>query len=148
MAPESIFLRTYTTKSDVWSFGVLLWEIMTYGGEPYSTVPFESLFKLLKVGYRLERPSSCPELVYGIMSECWNDDPVMRPTFDELVVELRGCLWADPDTDHDYVVMEPRRRRLSSVQEEEEQEEEPKLQNFFVGTLSYDKILMRDFRHY
>ncbi|XP_061404130.1 fibroblast growth factor receptor 2-like, partial [Lethenteron reissneri] len=60
MSPESLFDRVYTQRSDVWSFGVLLWEMFTLGGSPYPGVPVEELFRLLQEGHRLDRPPLCP----------------------------------------------------------------------------------------
>ncbi|XP_067136180.1 vascular endothelial growth factor receptor 1-like isoform X2 [Centruroides vittatus] len=89
MAIESIKDRIFTTKSDVWSFGVLLWEIFTLGGNPYPGFEMnEQFFKRLKEGYRMERPEYAPKNVYEIMMECWHEDPKERPEFDTLGEKL------------------------------------------------------------
>lgn len=59
MAPESLSHHVYTSKSDVWSFGILVWELVTLGATPYPGVPVQNLFPLLKSGYRMERPENC-----------------------------------------------------------------------------------------
>jgi len=93
MAPEALFQRTYTTRSDVWSFGVLLWEIMTLGASPYPSVPsVEKLFQLLRIGHRMERPANCSLEVYMIMMECWSSEPTKRPPFSDLVDDLDRIL--------------------------------------------------------
>lgn len=92
MAPEALFDRIYTHQSDVWSFGVLLWEIFTLGGSPYPGVPVEELFKLLKEGHRMEKPSACTQEMYQMMRDCWHAVPVHRPTFQQLVDELDRML--------------------------------------------------------
>ncbi|XP_065657436.1 uncharacterized protein LOC136082347 isoform X2 [Hydra vulgaris] len=84
MSVEAIFYRLFTTFSDVWSYGVVLFEIVTLGGTPYSTISNGELLPLLKSGYRMERPDNCSQTVYDIMLRCWNQDPLMRPTFTEL----------------------------------------------------------------
>ncbi|XP_060926707.1 fibroblast growth factor receptor 1b [Limanda limanda] len=92
MAPEALFDRVYTHQSDVWSFGVLLWEIFTLGGSPYPGVPVEELFKLLKEGHRMEKPPACTQELYLTMRDCWHAVPSRRPTFLQLVEDLDRTL--------------------------------------------------------
>ncbi|XP_053560202.1 fibroblast growth factor receptor 3 isoform X6 [Bombina bombina] len=92
MAPEALFDRVYTHQSDVWSFGVLLWEIFTLGGSPYPGIPVEELFKLLKEGHRMDKPANCTHELYMIMRECWHAVPSQRPTFKQLVEDLDRVL--------------------------------------------------------
>ena len=93
MSPEALFYRRYTIQSDVWSFGVLFWEIMSLGGQPYPEIPnTDNLFHYLRNGHRMERPGNCSIESYLIMRECWNNDPLHRPTFSELVENFDGLL--------------------------------------------------------
>nr|XP_023017922.1 fibroblast growth factor receptor homolog 1-like isoform X2 [Leptinotarsa decemlineata] len=93
MAPEALFHRVYTTQSDVWSYGILLWEIMTLGGTPYPSVPsVEKLFQLLRNGHRMEKPPCCSLDIYMQMRECWSYQPTERPVFSELVEDLDRIL--------------------------------------------------------
>ncbi|KAL6423759.1 hypothetical protein ACFW04_010317 [Cataglyphis niger] len=93
MAPEALFHRVYTTQSDVWSYGILLWEIMTLGGTPYPSVPsVEKLFQLLRTGHRMEKPPCCSIEIYMLMRDCWSYQPNERPTFVELVEDLDRIL--------------------------------------------------------
>uniref|UniRef100_A0A7N6A7S4 Fibroblast growth factor receptor n=1 Tax=Anabas testudineus TaxID=64144 RepID=A0A7N6A7S4_ANATE len=92
MAPEALFDRIYTHQSDVWSYGVLLWEIFTLGGSPYPGIPVEELFKLLKEGHRMDKPANCTHELYMIMRECWHAVPSQRPTFRQLVEDLDRVL--------------------------------------------------------
>ncbi|XP_061216209.1 fibroblast growth factor receptor 4 isoform X3 [Neopsephotus bourkii] len=94
MAPEALFDRVYTHQSDVWSFGILMWEIFTLGGSPYPGIPVEELFKLLKEGHRMDRPSNCTHELYMLMRECWHAVPSQRPTFKQLVEGLDKILAA------------------------------------------------------
>ncbi|XP_077274013.1 protein kinase receptor Ret oncogene [Temnothorax americanus] len=84
MAPESLADHVYTSKSDVWSFGVLLWELVTLGASPYPGVDVHNLYNLLKAGYRMEKPSNCSQQLYRLMVSCWHQEPGMRPSFREL----------------------------------------------------------------
>ncbi|XP_076440638.1 uncharacterized protein LOC143280044 isoform X2 [Babylonia areolata] len=92
MAVESLFNNTYTTQSDVWSFGVVLWEIFTLGGTPYSSTDTQQLFAYLKDGYRLKRPKLCDQNTYAMMLQCWNENAQRRPTFPELCGRLQRML--------------------------------------------------------
>ncbi|OXA50319.1 Proto-oncogene tyrosine-protein kinase receptor Ret [Folsomia candida] len=84
MAIESIFTHVFTTKSDVWSYGILLWELVTLGGTPYPGLGNTELFHLLKSGYRMERPDNCSEELYALMKKCWRTSPSARPNYTEL----------------------------------------------------------------
>ncbi|XP_014203448.1 proto-oncogene tyrosine-protein kinase receptor Ret [Copidosoma floridanum] len=84
MAPESLADHVYTSKSDVWSFGVLLWELVTLGASPYPGVDVHNLYNLLKAGYRMEKPKNCSNQLYKLMVSCWHEEPGMRPSFKEL----------------------------------------------------------------
>ncbi|XP_078500062.1 fibroblast growth factor receptor 2 isoform X3 [Lissotriton helveticus] len=92
MAPEALFDRVYTHQSDVWSFGVLMWEIFTLGGSPYPGIPVEELFKLLKEGHRMDKPGNCTNELYTMMTDCWRAVPSQRPTFKQLVEDLDRIL--------------------------------------------------------
>uniref|UniRef100_A0A673JGM8 Vascular endothelial growth factor receptor 3 n=1 Tax=Sinocyclocheilus rhinocerous TaxID=307959 RepID=A0A673JGM8_9TELE len=92
MAPESIFDKVYTSQSDVWSFGVLLWEIFSLGASPYPGIQIDEDFcKRLKDGTRMRAPDNASPEIYGIMLACWQGEPRERPTFPALV-EILGDL--------------------------------------------------------
>ncbi|XP_019937018.2 vascular endothelial growth factor receptor 2 isoform X2 [Paralichthys olivaceus] len=105
MAPETIFDRVYTTQSDVWSFGVLLWEIFSLGASPYPGVCIdESFCRRLKVGTRMRPPEYATTEIYQTMLDCWLDRPTDRPTFAELVEHLGNLLQASAQQDgKDYI---------------------------------------------
>ncbi|XP_053552777.1 LOW QUALITY PROTEIN: macrophage colony-stimulating factor 1 receptor-like, partial [Bombina bombina] len=85
MAPESIFDCIYTVQSDVWSYGILLWEIFSLGRSPYPGILVNRKFyKLIKEGYKMDCPNYSPLDVYRIMKACWNLEPTRRPTFNEI----------------------------------------------------------------
>ncbi|CAB1324871.1 unnamed protein product, partial [Coregonus sp. 'balchen'] len=109
MAPESIFDKVYTSQSDVWSFGVLLWEIFSLGASPYPGVQIDEDFcKRLKDGTRMRAPETASPEIYGIMLACWQGEPRERPTFQALV-DILGDLLQDsslPDG-KDYIPLNP-----------------------------------------
>ncbi|KAK6176441.1 hypothetical protein SNE40_014727 [Patella caerulea] len=88
MAVESIQKGTFTSMSDVWSYGVLLWELMTRGVNPYSDVDMWDMQRYLLSGRRLARPEYCPIEMYVIMEKCWQADPGSRPSFSSLVTNI------------------------------------------------------------
>ncbi|CAB3994735.1 fibroblast growth factor receptor 2-like isoform X1 [Paramuricea clavata] len=92
LAIEALFDRVYTIQSDVWAFGVLLWEIFTLGGSPYPGIPVQKLFELLKSGYRMEKPQNCPLQIYEMMLKTWSENPSYRPSFSQLEQELERML--------------------------------------------------------
>ena len=95
MSPEALSLNRISNESDVWSYGVLLWEMFTYGDTPYPTLAPEHMLARLRAGYRLEKPAACDQHVYdAIMLECWRAEPKQRPTFSRLVELFESLGWA------------------------------------------------------
>ncbi|XP_067085671.1 mast/stem cell growth factor receptor kita isoform X1 [Osmerus mordax] len=93
MSPESIFECVYTFESDVWSYGILLWEIFSLGNSPYPGMPVDSKFyKMIKEGHRMEAPEFAPSEMYHIMRCCWEADPVQRPPFRDVVERIEQQL--------------------------------------------------------
>lgn len=92
LALESLTHQVYTSQSDVWSFGVLLYEICTLGGNPYPLLSTSNLIAKLKSGYRMEQPSSCADELYALMLSCWSAMPIERPTFSCLQARLQELL--------------------------------------------------------
>ncbi|XP_070252588.1 vascular endothelial growth factor receptor 2 isoform X1 [Myotis yumanensis] len=107
MAPETIFDRVYTIQSDVWSFGVLLWEIFSLGASPYPGVKIDEEFcRRLKEGTRMRAPDYTTPEMYQTMLDCWHGEPNQRPTFSELVEHLGNLLQANAQQDgKDYIVL-------------------------------------------
>ncbi|XP_061610822.1 tyrosine-protein kinase SRK2 [Phyllopteryx taeniolatus] len=83
-APEAIHNNIFTIKSDVWSFGILLYEIMTFGKMPYPDLTNYQVVQQVPQGYRMQCPPNCPKIMYGIMMNCWNENENDRPTFETL----------------------------------------------------------------
>ncbi|XP_061481510.1 tyrosine-protein kinase Mer isoform X2 [Rhineura floridana] len=96
IAIESLADRVYTTKSDVWAFGVTMWEIATRGMTPYPGVQNHEIYDYLLHGHRLKQPEDCLDELYEIMYSCWRVDPVDRPTFSDLKLHLEKLLESLP----------------------------------------------------
>ncbi|TNN17048.1 Tyrosine-protein kinase SYK, partial [Schistosoma japonicum] len=95
-APECIYYFRFDSKSDVWSYGITLWEVYSYGERPYRDMKGAQILAMLDQGLRLSRPSRCPESIYSVMQQCWNFEGVHRPTFAELVLIISRILRAMP----------------------------------------------------
>uniref|UniRef100_A0A672PFP2 Tyrosine-protein kinase receptor TYRO3 n=1 Tax=Sinocyclocheilus grahami TaxID=75366 RepID=A0A672PFP2_SINGR len=93
IALESLADNVYTTQSDVWAFGVTMWEIMTRGQTPYPGVENSEIYEYLIKGERLKQPPDCPADIYEIMHSCWSPVPKCRPSFQHLIDQLE-LLWA------------------------------------------------------
>uniref|UniRef100_A0A8C6SV03 Receptor protein-tyrosine kinase n=1 Tax=Neogobius melanostomus TaxID=47308 RepID=A0A8C6SV03_9GOBI len=102
MALESILHRKFTHQSDVWSYGVTVWELMTFGAKPYDMIPAREIPEVLEGGERLPQPPICTIDVYMIMVKCWMIDPDSRPRFKDLVSEF-SAMARDPPR---YVVIQ------------------------------------------
>ncbi|XP_043249753.1 uncharacterized protein LOC122395904, partial [Colletes gigas] len=92
MAPESLIYSLFTTKTDVWSFGILMWEIVTLGSTPYPDMTAREVMRNVQNGYRLERPSHCRSELFRVISRCWHADPDRRPEFQTLRRDLAQLL--------------------------------------------------------
>ncbi|CAF0895728.1 unnamed protein product [Didymodactylos carnosus] len=126
MSPEALFDRKFSTKSDIWSFAILAWEIMTYGGTPYPSVPAEKLFDYLRDGSRMSKPANCPNEMYErayslrdvyilscyplssfkIIENCWEFKENLRPSFQQVCERLQRYLYGTSPIDYsdlDYV---------------------------------------------
>jgi fyn-related kinase len=96
-APEAILYNRFTIKSDVWSFGILLYEIVTYGRFPYPGMNNQQVLEAVPVGYRMPIPHKCPQTLYEIMLECWKDEADHRPTFETLQWRLEEFFSLDQE---------------------------------------------------
>ncbi len=81
MPPESIEKQLFNTKTDVWSYGVLVWELFTRGMTPYPQIDNNDIFDHLKRGNRLPKTQYCPKRIYVILLKCWSENPKSRPSF-------------------------------------------------------------------
>ncbi|XP_029286447.1 megakaryocyte-associated tyrosine-protein kinase isoform X2 [Cottoperca gobio] len=87
-APEALKKEKFSTKSDVWSYGVLLWEIFSYGRQPYPKMSLKEVKEKVEGGYRMQAPDDCPPGVYSLMRMCWEPEPRRRPAFHKLREKL------------------------------------------------------------
>ena len=92
MPPEALLFGKFTTQSDVWSFGVLMWEIYTFGHQPYTGLSNYEVIDAIKASRILECPRLCPASVYDIMKICWTRSPLKRPNMDVVVARLERLM--------------------------------------------------------
>lgn len=120
MPPEAFLDGLFTSKTDVWSFGVLLWEVFSLGLMPYTGLPNRDVMQLVTGGGRLDAPTGCPVAIYRIMADCWNPTPEERPPFSNLLERLITCtqdpevmnaplpsFFRPPSTERDQTIMRP-----------------------------------------
>ncbi|XP_038062383.1 fibroblast growth factor receptor 1-like [Patiria miniata] len=111
MALECIVHDVYTTKSDVWSFGILLWEIVTLGARPYPLMTPTTMINVLQRGYRMPRPRQCKKKLYKMMRSCWQEIPKDRPSFQSLYWQFADMA----SKDEDYLTMKNLDERIYKV---------------------------------
>uniref|UniRef100_A0AAZ3ST24 non-specific protein-tyrosine kinase n=1 Tax=Oncorhynchus tshawytscha TaxID=74940 RepID=A0AAZ3ST24_ONCTS len=110
MAPESINFRRFTSASDVWMFGVCMWEILIYGVKPFQGVKNNDVIGRIENGERLAMPHNCPPTLYSLMTKCWAYDPSKRPCFTELKAQLSQILEEEKLQQKERTRMEMRRQ--------------------------------------
>nr|XP_057902713.1 focal adhesion kinase 1-like isoform X1 [Doryrhamphus excisus] len=110
MAPESINFRRFTSASDVWMFGVCMWEILMYGIKPFQGVKNNDVIGRIENGERLAMPPQCPPTLYSLMTKCWSYDPSKRPRFTELKTQLSAILEEERLQQEERLRMEMRRQ--------------------------------------
>ncbi|CAL9691571.1 unnamed protein product [Knipowitschia caucasica] len=110
MAPESINFRRFTSASDVWMFGVCMWEILMYGIKPFQGVKNNDVIGRIENGERLAMPPQCPPTLYSLMTKCWSYDPSKRPRFTELKTQLSTILEEEKQQMEERLRMEQRRQ--------------------------------------
>ncbi|KAJ8026007.1 Fibroblast growth factor receptor [Holothuria leucospilota] len=114
---ETILNGLCTSQGDVWSFGILLYEVFTLGGTPYPGIAARYLVSQLRKGYRMEQPQNCPDDIYELMLTCWREEPNNRPTFQAIKEQLDDMLVKRSD----YLQFEQEDHIFNDTGEETEQ---------------------------
>lgn len=99
LPPEALAHSRYSIYSDIWSFGVLLWEVFSLGDRPYNHLSNAKAAECILRHQFLERPTHCPEVIYEVMKSCWMVEPGERKAFNEVQDELINCLLNRMDND-------------------------------------------------
>ncbi|XP_047188572.1 focal adhesion kinase 1-like isoform X5 [Scophthalmus maximus] len=142
MAPESINFRRFTTASDVWMFGVCMWEILMYGIKPFQGVKNNDVIGRIENGERLAMPPQCPPTLYSLMTKCWSYDPSKRPRFNELKTQLSTILEEEKLQQKERSRMEMRRQVTVSWDSggSDEAPPKPSLRPSLQPTFSLDSL--------
>ncbi|CAH1282481.1 unnamed protein product [Diabrotica balteata] len=114
MSPESINFRRFTTASDVWMFGVCIWEILMLGVKPFQGVKNNDVIGKIENGERLPLPPNCPPRLYSLMSQCWSYEPSKRPTFKDIKEILQEILLEERSAQQDTIRRENRKMATMS----------------------------------
>ncbi|XP_059364963.1 focal adhesion kinase 1-like isoform X3 [Carassius carassius] len=129
MAPESINFRRFTSASDVWMFGVCMWEILMFGIKPFQGVKNNDVIGRIENGERLAMPLNCPPTLYSLMTKCWAYDPSKRPRFTELKTQLSTILDEEKAQQEERFRMEMRRQVTVSWDAGNSDEAPPKVRS-------------------
>ncbi|XP_070850089.1 protein-tyrosine kinase 2-beta-like [Chaetodon trifascialis] len=133
MAPESINFRRFTTASDVWMFGVCVWEIFSMAQQPFFWLENGQVINQLESGVRLPKPQLCPPTIYSLLTRCWAYEPHNRPVFSELVCSLKEIHRMEQE--QEVGVRKDRSRPISSIFEPKHTEPPPKPSRIQGNTL-------------
>ncbi|XP_043531668.1 ephrin type-A receptor 2 isoform X1 [Chiloscyllium plagiosum] len=106
-APEAIAYRKFTSASDVWSFGIVMWEVLSYGERPYWDMSNHEVMKSINEGFRLPAPMDCPSAIYQLMMQCWQQERAKRPKFCD-IVNILDKLIRNPDSLKNIADFDPR----------------------------------------
>ncbi|XP_039519555.1 macrophage colony-stimulating factor 1 receptor isoform X2 [Pimephales promelas] len=130
MSPESIFECLYTVQSDVWSYGVLLWEIFSLGMSPYPNVVIDAQFyKMIKDGYHMPQPDFAPHEMYTMMKTCWSLEPTQRPTFANITEFIANLLPKQSSQNNETMYPEFPRLPMASASHVGRDEAQPLMRN-------------------
>jgi len=91
-APEVFKTSKHTIKSDVWAYGITIWEIFSFGEVPYSDLDNSLTREKVSNGFRLPKPSECPNIIYQLMLDCWKENPNERPSFRDITLRLKEII--------------------------------------------------------
>lgn len=95
LAPECLKEGKYNTSTDVWAYGVVTWEIFSYGEQPYSGLNDVEAYQCIMSNQLLEKPKECPETLHQLMRQCWSKEPSLRPSFSEIMISLKDMQSGD-----------------------------------------------------